>query len=280
MSIDKNPTLVLGGTGKTGRRVAKRLAALGVPVRIGSRNGNPPFDWNDLTTWRAPLRDVRAVYITYQPDLAVPGALSHVRTFAQHAVASGVSRLVLLSGRGEPQVFPSEAAVADAAREGGATFTILRAAWFCQNFSEGTLLGPVLAGEVAFPAGDVAEPFIDADDIADVAVAALTSDAHEGKIYDLTGPRSITFAEAVSEISRAAERPVRYVPVTSEQYRDSLAPYVPAEQANFLVELFRDLLDGHNTHTTDTVERVLGRRPRDFRDFARDAASAWSCVGG
>lgn len=266
-------TLIVGGTGKTGRRVAQRLSARGVPVRIASRSATPPFDWERRETWRDALEGVASVYLTYHPDLAAPGAAENVRAFANLAVDRGVRRIVLLSGRGEPQVLPAE----DAVRECGAAYTILRSAFFCQNFSEGAMLDGVLAGEVAFPAGDVAEPFIDADDIADVAVAALTDDSHARKTYDLTGPRLVTFAEAASEIAHATGRDVRYVPVSSEQYAEALAPHLPPQIVSFLTELFRELLDGHNAHLSPDVERILGRKPRDFRTYAREAAAsgAW-----
>ena len=270
MSVQQGTTLILGGTGKTGRRVAKRLRARGLPVRIGSRSGAPPFDWMDPGTWAALLQNVGSVYLAYHPDLAAPGAADTVRRFTQLVGESGVRRIVLLAGRGEPGTLPSE----DAVRESGAAFTILQAAWFCQNFSEGYLLGPVLDGEVGFPAGSVAEPFVDAEDIADVAVAALTDDAHTGKTYELTGPRLLTFADAVAEIAKAARREVRYVPISSEQYAAALAPHVPAEYVTFLTELFRELLDGHNAHLADGVQRALGRSPRDFSAYARDAAAS------
>jgi uncharacterized protein YbjT (DUF2867 family) len=240
-------------------------------VRIASRSGTPPFEWGDPNTWAAALRDIGAVYLAYYPDLAAPGAADQIRPFAKLAADSGARRLVLLSGRGEPQVLPSEQAV----RDSGAATTILRAAWFCQNFSEGSLLDPVLGGEIAFPAGDVAEPFVDADDIADVAVAALTEEGHAGEIYELSGPRLLTFAEAAAEISRASGQPVRYVPISSEEYATALAEQVPAEYVTFVTELFRHLLDGHNAHLSDGVERALGRKARDFTDYARAAAGAW-----
>lgn len=270
MSLQKSTTLIIGGTGKTGRRIAERLTARGVPVRIASRTGVPPFEWSDRGTWPAVVRGADVMYLAYHPDLAVPGASDDIAALAKLAVESGVRRIVLLSGRGEHHVLPSEKAV----RESGAAFTIIRAAWFAQNFSEGQLLEPVLAGEIAFPAGNVAEPFVDADDIADVAVAALTEAAHSGMIYELTGPRLLTFTDVAAEISRAAKREVRYLPVASAEYGSVLAQVMPAEQATFITELFAGLLDGHNAHLTDGVQRVLGRAPRDFRDFAQTAARA------
>lgn len=275
MTIQNDTTLILGGTGKTGRRVASRLQARGLPVRIASRSGSTPFDWADRATWPAALEGVRSIYLAYYPDLAVPGAAADIRELTALAVKAGVEQVVLLSGRGEEQVLPSERAV----QACGAAFTILRAAWFAQNFSEGTLLGPVLGGEIAFPAGDVAEPFLDVDDIADVAVAALTNPAaHAGRIYELSGPRLLTFAEAAAEIARASGRTVRYVPVTPEAYAAELAAWVPPDYAAFLGDLFRQLLDGHNAHLSGGVQEALGRPARDFGDYARAAAATgvWS----
>ncbi|WP_394830566.1 NAD(P)H-binding protein [Pendulispora rubella] len=270
-------TLIVGGTGKTGRRVAQGLEAKGIPVRIASRSsgaGATKFDWEDESTWAPALRGIDAVYLTYFPDLCDPRAPQHIRAFSKKAVECGVTRIVLLSGRGEPQCWPSEKAV----RESGAKFTILRCSWFNQNFSEGQLLDAVRSGEIAFPAGNCAEPFIDVDDIADVAVAALTDDAHSGKLYELTGPRLLTFAEAAAEMSRAAGRPIQYVPVSGEEYAKVLAEFFPPDQVTFLTDLFLFVLDGHNAHLSDGVERALGRKPRDFADFARKAAATgiWS----
>lgn len=277
MNDERHLHLVLGGTGKTGRRVAHRLAARGLPVRVGSRTGAPRFDWAERGSWPAALRGVRAMYVAYHPDLAVPGAADDVGALVSEAVGAGVERIVLLSGRGEPGVLPAERAV----QESGVAWTILRAAWFDQNFSEGFLADGIAAGELAFPAGSVAEPFVDADDIADVAVAALTGDAHAGSILELTGPRLLTFAEAVAIVGEAAGRPVRYTPVSSETYAAMMAPYLPPEQIAFFVGLFREVLDGHNAHLADGVERALGRAPRDFRAYARDAAAAgaWADLG-
>jgi len=263
-------TLVLCGTGKTGRRVAKRLTDRGLPVRIGSRSGEPPFDWEDPATWSPAAQRMDSVYVAYYPDLAIPGAVDTIRAFAELAVESGVRRLVLLSGRGEKEAQRCEQAV----RDSGAEWTILRSSWMSQNFSENYLLDPVLSGEVVLPAGKVGEPFVDAEDIADVAVAALTEDRHGGQVYELTGPRLLTFAEAVQEIAKATGREIRYVQVSPDQYADALAEQgVPAEYAWLLTYLFTTVLDGRNAHLTDGVQRALGRAPRDFADFAQDAAA-------
>jgi uncharacterized protein YbjT (DUF2867 family) len=263
------PILVSGGTSKTGRRVAERLTARGLPVRIGSRSAERAFDWDDHSTWAPALDGVGSVYISHYLD-AVPGAAETVGSFAELAVANGVRRQVLLGGRGEPEAERVEEAVRDA----GGELTIIRSTWFAQNFSEGGFLDFVLAGEVTLPAGDTPEPFVDVDDIADVAVAALTEDGHVGELYELTGPRLLTFEEAVDEIARAANRELRYVPVSMEEFESILAEVdVPAEFVWMLKYLFTEVLDGRNAQVTDGVQRALGREPRDFSEYARDAAA-------
>jgi len=270
MTENARPTLVLGGTGKTGRRVVERLTARGLPVRVGSRSGAPRFDWEDRSTWAPALDGVGSAYVSYYPDLAVPGAVEVVGSFADMAVRRGVPRLVLLGGRGEPEAEQAEEAV----RASGSELTIVRATWFSQNFSEDYMLEHVLSGVVALPAGDTREPFVDADDIADVAVAALTDDRHVGALYELTGPRLLTFAEAVAEIAAATGREIRYVPVSIDEHAAVAAEQgVPGEVIELLTYLFGEILDGRNAHLTDGVERALGRQPRDFAEYARGAAA-------
>jgi uncharacterized protein YbjT (DUF2867 family) len=275
MSNDHNHmTLITGGTGKTGRRITERLRARGLPVRVGSRSGQPPFDWEDRSTWEPALEGASAAYVSFFPDLAVPGARDAVAALSELAVAQGVRRLVLLSGRGEEEAQRAERAVQDS----GAEWTVVRCSWFSQNFSEGYMLDAVLGGEVALPVGDVPEPFVDADDIADVAVKALTEDGHAGHVYELTGPRLLTFAEAVQDVAAASGRPVRLVPVSMEDFvAGATADGVPEDVVWLLRYLFTEVLDGRNAHVSDGVERALGRQARDFRDFARDAAAkgAW-----
>ena len=264
-------TLVVGGTGKTGRRVAERLQARGLPVRIGSRSAAIPFDWEQPDTWAAAVAGVRAAYVTYYPDLAVPGAVARLTAFAGTAVQAGVRRLVLLSGRGEEAALLGEQAV----RDSGAEWTILRAAWFSQNFSEGFFADQVKTGEVALPARDVREPFVDVEDIAEIAVEALTDDRHVGQLYELTGPRLLTFADAVAEIGRATGRPLAYVPMSLEEYKAMLVRYeVPADFVWLVGYLFTEVLDGRNASLADGVPRALGRPARDFADYARAAAAA------
>jgi len=268
---DMKPILILGGTGKTGRRIADQLAAQGLPVRIGSRAARPSFDWEDRASWAPALEGVGAVYISYYPDLAAPGAADAIGAFADLAVGMGAKRLVLLSGRGEPEAQRAEERV----RQSGADWTVLRCSWFMQNFSEGFVLDAVMAGEVALPVGAVGEPFIDADDIADVAVAAFTDDRHIGQLYELTGPRLLTFAEAIAEIATATGRDIRFVQIGAADFKAGLAAaQLPGDLVELLMMLFTEVLDGRNEHVVDDVSRALGRPARDFTAYANNAAAA------
>ena len=261
--------LVLGGTGKTGRRVVQRLRSRGMSVRVGSRLGEPRFDWDDPATWHAALAHVDAVYIAYYPDLAVPGEVEEIRSFTDLAVTNGVRRLVLLSNRGEPEAQRCERIV----RLSGVEWTVLRASWFNQNFSEGYLLESLLAGDVALPAGNVGEPFIDADDVADVAVAALTENGHRGRIYELSGLRLWTFPQAVAEIARVTGRGIRYTQLSGHEYVSTLRrAEVPALFVGLRAYLFAEVLDGRNAIVTAGVMQALGRAPRDFGDYVRETA--------
>ncbi|MFF7247143.1 NAD(P)H-binding protein [Embleya sp. NPDC008237] len=271
MTQHSSRILVLGGTGKTGRRIVERLREREVDVRVGSRSADPAFDWEDPATWAPALRDVSAVYVSFYPDLAVPGASAAIEAFTQAATSAGVQYLVLLSGRGEEEAQVCERIVADS----GIAWTVLRASWFSQNFSENFLVGPVLEGEVVLPVGDIPEPFVDTDDIADVAVAVLTEDGHNERIYELTGPRLLTFADAVAEIGAAAGRHIDFVPVGADDYAVVLKEAgLPHDDIDFLIYLFTTVLDGRNAHLEDGVRQVLGRAPRDFADYARATAAA------
>ncbi|MEN2977704.1 NAD(P)H-binding protein (plasmid) [Tistrella bauzanensis] len=281
---DARPVLVLGGTGKTGRRVAAGLMARGQAVRIATRNTSPAFDWADRDGWAAALAGCRAAYIAYAPDLVAAGAVDDIAAFAALAMDQGVRRLVLLSGRGEPAAAAAERALAAS----GADWTVIRASWFNQNFTESLMRDGIAVGHLALPVGDMPEPFIDARDIADVAVRALTDvdldvgpdvdpgrRRHIGRIHELTGPRLLSFADATAEIARATRRPIVYTTIPLADFLAGLAEAgVPAPLQDLMAELFSTLFDGRNARVTDTVLQVTGRPPRDFADFAREAAGA------
>ncbi len=262
-------TLVIGGTGKTGRRVADRLTAMGKDIRIGSRSAVPGFDWDNEAGWDAALNGVTAVYITYSPDLAFPGATDAIQAFVSKAKKAGVKRVVLLSGRGEEEAQASERIV----QASGMDWTIVRASWFNQNFSEGAFIDMVLNDAITLPAGNTPEPFVDVDDIADVAVAALTQDHHAGEVYEVTGPRLMTLADVAADISAATGREIAYVDVPHEGFMAEIeASGAPKEVAWMLDYLFATVLDGRNASLTDGVARALGRPPKDFAAYARDVA--------
>jgi uncharacterized protein YbjT (DUF2867 family) len=266
---ENGPTLVIGGTGKTGRRIVSGLKEKGLPVRIGSRSASPPFDWGNEAGWDACLEGVDSAYISFVPDLAIPGATALIQSFVDKAKQHGVKQLVLLSGRGEEEAQACERIV----QESGLKWTIVRASWFNQNFSEGAFIDMVLSGQITLPAGTTQEPFVDVDDIADVALAALTEPGHAGEVYEVTGPRLMSFDDVASDLSAAANRPIEYVRIPHEAFvghvRESGAP----EDVVWIMDyLFSTVLDGRNSHVTDGVQRALGRAPKDFADYARETA--------
>ncbi len=267
------PILLLGAGGKTTRRVAQKLEAQNVLVRAVSRSTSLPFDWRDDATWSRVLEGVRAIYITYQPDLAIPGAVKKVDKFIHMALTKGAKRIVLLSGRGEEEALNAERALADS----GADWTVVRAAWFNQNFSENFFLPEILAGHMTLPRHilDVKEPFVDANDIADVVVASLLDERHIGQIYEVTGPRLLTLEEAIREIAQAANRPIQIKGVSSQAYRELLQQQkLPADLIWLIMYLFDTVMDGRNTYMCNGVEQALGRTPTDFTDYVNDVASS------
>ncbi len=264
-------TLVLGATGKTGRRVAARLEAKNFPVRAGSRSASPSFDWHQPEKWAATLDGVDQVYITFYPDLAIPGAYEAISAFVDAAVAAGVKRLVLLSGRGEEEAQACERLV----QSSGLAHTIVRASFFAQNFSEGPFAGAISGGVFAMPTRGAREPFVDVDDIADVVTAALTEQGHDGEVYEVTGPHLLDFPEVIAQINAATGKQVMFLEVPKPAYRAALVEAgVPNDYAGFLTELFSTVLDGRNQHTSDGVRRALGREPKEFAAYVVESAAA------
>lgn len=271
----QSPILVIGANGKTGRRVAQRLRAAEIPVKAASRSSETAFDWQDSSTWRPALEGARAAYITFYPDLAFPGAADTIEAFARLAVDSKVKRLVILSGRGEAGAREAEMRIENS----GAEWTIVRCSVFNQNFSE-SFEESIRHGHLTMPAAaDTKEPFVDAEDIADVVFAALTDDRHIGRLYELTGPRLITMAQATEEIAKAIGRPVQYHTASVNEYAKELSEHgFPVDEAQPIAQLISEVLDGRNAYLTDGVESALARSPRDFSDYARKAAEsgAWN----
>jgi uncharacterized protein YbjT (DUF2867 family) len=263
--------LITGGSGKTGSRVARRLNALGLPVRAVSRHSEPRFDWHDDSTWADAVTGSTSAYVTFQPDLGLPGADAIIAAFTRRAVDLGCTRLVLLSGRGEDAAGRAEKAFIEA----GADWTILRSAFFFQNFSESFWAEEIAAGSLTMVESSVGEPFVDADDLADVAVATLLQPTHGGRIYELTGPRLITFRDIAAEISSAVGRPVTFQQLPATDYVAALVSAgFGTEEAVGLASVFDEVLDGRNAHLGSGVKDVLGREPRDFTAFARSTLTA------
>lgn len=260
--------LVLGATGKTGRHVVSALAARGVTVRAASRATG--FHWEDPSTWDDVLAGVRGVYLVENDENPDP-----VADFAKRAAAAGARRLVFLSARSGDAVTlapkrESERAVAEA----GVPWTALRPSWFTQNFTEFPVFAdPLATGVLRLPTGDGREPFIDTRDIAEVAAAALLDEGHEGRIYELTGPRALSFPEFLAEYAEATGRALRFEPVSEESYRaESAAAGVPDEFTELLIRLFREIRHDGGASIAPGVREVLGRAPRDPAVWMADQA--------
>ncbi|MBE9544914.1 MAG: NAD(P)H-binding protein [Proteobacteria bacterium] len=269
--------LIIGKNGKTGVRVNQRLQALGYATRAVSRSATLPFDWEDRSTWRRAIAGARAAYVTYQPDLAVPNAEADMKAFVQIAAEAGLDHIVLLSGRGEEGAERAEEILKDS----GISWNIVRASWFAQNFSESFMLEGILAGELVLPADDTVEPFIDVDDIADVAVAAITQPGLRNKLFEVTGPRAMTFAQCVSEISEATGYPVKYSSVPIDVYVDALKEQGAPEDLQWLLrELFTVVFDGRNSNVMSGVEEALGRPATDFKTYLQKTieSGVWTAV--
>ncbi|MFK7758602.1 MAG: NAD(P)H-binding protein [Phycisphaerales bacterium] len=262
--------LVIAANGKTGRRVVPLLEERGVRVRRGSRSSIPVFDWGSRDTWREALAGMDAVYVVYQPDLAVPAAAEDIRAFMQTAKQQGVRKVVLLSGRGVKEAQIAEQIVA----ESGLDWTFVRAAWFDQNFSEGDFAFMIQEGVISLPMGDAVEPIIDADDIAEVVANAFTDHRLNGETLNLSGPEALTHGQIAAQLSKAVGYEIRYLPISTEDFRVGMAELaVPEDYIDLLVYLFEITVSGVNAQPTDDVERVLGRAPRAFSEFALKAAS-------
>lgn len=262
-----NKILVLGVNGKTGRRVVQLLEKQeNVSIRIGSRSASIPFDWEKPETWANVVKDIDSIYITFQPDLAVPSAPEIIQNFTELAAQSGVEKIVLLSGRGEKEAQVCEEIVKAKAKN----WTIVRASWFNQNFSESIFLEPILAGFVALPRAEVLEPFTDADDIAEVVTEALLNEKHNGKTYELTGPRLLTFKEAVNEIAEISGKKITFQSLELKEYISMLHEYqVPEDEIWLINYLFTEVLDGRNSSITNDIEKILGRKATDFSDYVQ-----------
>jgi len=272
--MKQSPILIIGKNGKTGMRVNRRLSAMGYTTRAVSRSSSPSFDWENSEKWRAAMQGCRTAYVTYQPDLAVPNAEADINKLVRIAADAGLEHIVLLSGRGEAGAERAE----EILKASGLSWNIVRASWFAQNFSESFMLEGILAGELALPADDTVEPFIDIDDIADVAVAALTRPEHRNKLFEVTGPRALSFSQCIEELSETIGRPVKFTSVPVDAYIATLKQQGMPEELQWLLhELFTVVFDGRNCQVMSGVEEALGRPATDFRDYLKKtvATGVW-----
>lgn len=274
----KTNILVIGGTGKTGRRVVEQLQKKGIEPRVGSRSATPSFDWDNKETWIEALDGIERMYVTYYPDLAVPGAKEAIQSLTYLAKELGVKKMVLLSGKGETEAEACEKIVMDS----GMDYTIVRASWFNQNWSESFFLEPILSGEVALPMSDVLIPFVDTNDIAEVAATVLLDDTYNGEIIEVTGPELITFKDIVDIISKTSDRHLNFYDITLEQYTDGMKQMQIPNDVVWLIEyLFSHVLTNpKNQLVVNDIERVLGRTAKTFLEYAQETTKTgiWNQV--
>lgn len=267
--LQDKTTLILGSTGKTGRRVVQRFQAAGLPYREGTRQAALPFDWQQPEQWDAVLQGIEQVYLVFYPDLALPGAADCIRGFLARAEAAGVRKIVMLSGRGEPEAEACEALL----QQSALTWTIVRASWFNQNFSESFLWEAVQERHVLLPIGDVLEPFVDLEDVADVVFAALTENGHGGQCYEVTGPECLSFAQAVQIIAEVSGEALQYTQIPLADYLAfARQAQVPEPMLQLLSYLFTEVLDGRNSYITAGIQQALGRPATDFRTYVKRVA--------
>ncbi len=262
---------IIGKNAKTGARVNKLLSNLGVETRPVSRTTSIHFDWHNKKSWPNALRGVKSAYVTYQPDLAVPNAESDIQAFVEVAKNEGVEHIVLLSGRGEEGAEKAEQILI----KSGLDWNVIRASWFAQNFSEAFMAEGVLNGDLVLPAANTPEPFIDTDDIAEVAVAALIDSSKRNRLYEVTGPELLTFQDCVDEISKQLGKKIKFTSVNIDDFLTILeSQNVPKDYQWLLNELFTVVFDGRNSHLTQGVEEAIGRKPTKFSDYVTKTIKA------
>lgn len=267
-------TLIIGKNAKTGHRVNTLLKQAGYQTRAVSRGTSPAFDWDDPSNWVDVMLGCDAAYVCFQPDLAVPASKQAIQQLITAAKQAGIEHIVLLSGRGEQGAQNAEELLVAS----GLRWNVVRASWFAQNFSEGFLIEGILNQTIALPAGDIPEPFIDVDDIAEVAVACITQASLSNQVFEVTGPELLTFKQCVAKISQALARPINYVPITCEEFIEGLKSQgLPNDVLWLMNELFSVVMDGRNSYVSHGVEHALGRPATSFDDYVTKsiASGVW-----
>lgn len=271
------PILILSGKGKTGRRVAAQLQARGIPFRLASRSSEQRFDWYDESTWSATIAGADTAYLA--PPVG-PTGLAQAGRFMKQAAAEGLRRVVLLSGRGvgspgrDFAVYDGQLELEHAVQASGADWTIVQPAWFAQGFSEDFLRYHVLAGEIRLSAGTGAEAWIDTNDVGDVMTTALLDETYTGQVLAISGPRPLTMTEIADTLSTATGRPITYVDLEPEKHVGELIEQgLSQEDAEAVRDLFAVIRNHRSEYVSDGVQRVLGRPPRDFTDWALETAT-------
>ncbi len=264
-------TLIIGKNGKTGRRVDNLMQNAGHITQAVSRSTTLSFDWLKPEGWPKAMAGCDSAYVCFQPDLAVPFAKAAITEFIKQAKLAGIQHIVLLSGRGEEGAQQAEQIVVSS----GLKWNVVRASWFAQNFSEGFLIDGILNNQVALPAGDIPEPFIDTDDIADVVFACLTKPELANQLFEVTGPEVLTFRDCVEIIADVSQRPIEFTPISAEQFLQSLKQQNMPEEVLWLMnELFTVVMDGRNSQVINGVEKALGRPATSFREYALKTAAS------
>jgi uncharacterized protein YbjT (DUF2867 family) len=280
--------LLTGVTGTCGRPIAKALAGSGARVRALVRVPAKAADLaamgielvaGDLTrpeTFGAAFMGVERAF------LLAPNVLNQLEIelgFVYAARAHGVRHLVKLSAIGASIAHPARVtrwhgAVELALRGAGMAWTVIRPSFFMQNLLHSA---PTIArdGRIYLPMGSGRTGMIDVRDVAPVAVRCLTEDGHDGRIYTLTGPASISFAEAATAIGAAIGKRVDYVAISPAEFKGAMLGFGVAEwEVDYMNEIFAEIAKDHGDSVTGSVERLTGRAPRDIHVFARDHAAA------
>ena len=272
----KHNILVIGGTGKTGRRVVEGLNKLGHNVTVGSRRSTPAFDWEDYSTFAPALEGMDRAYIVYSPDLAVPGSKEAITALTEAALKEGLDKVVLLSGKGEKEAEACEEIVANS----GLNYTLVRASWFNQNFSEGAFLEFILARQVALPMPEAEIPFVDADDIAEVVTKVLLDDSYNGQTITVTGPEKLTFEQVVAMMAQGIGREIQYIPISIEEFKEGMkAAGLPDSYVWLFGYLFKEVLGNpDNQEVSHDVEKVLGHKATSFEEYTQKtlATGVWN----